>query len=493
MKSLSLYFLLLVSAAALPLHASASQEARPREFISSRRGSVSSTDTFRVRNIADRVAGSLSAESSVSDQSSMKAADKITALPGQPEGVDFDQYGGYVTVDEANGRALFYYLAESPSGASEKPLLLWLNGGPGCSSLGFGAMQELGPFRVAEDNKTLTRNMNAWNNVANVIFLESPAGVGFSYSNTSSDYDLSGDERTADDAYVFLVKWLERFPEYKGRAFYISGESFAGHYVPELAATILFHNTYNNRTIVNLQGFLVGNPYLDEKRNIQGAIDFFWTHAVISDEVYANVTKNCDFGNWDGNVAGTACSGAWDAFDGGQIDYYDIYAPVCIHAPNGARYPSGYLPGYDPCSVYPTWAYLNDQAVQSAFHARTTKWSPCKNLHWKDAPMSMLPTLKWLIGSRLPVWIFSGDFDSVCSLPATRYSIQDLGLPVTTPWRPWTAKEEVGGYVQQYAGGFTFLSVRGAGHLVPSFQPERALVMLSSFLKGMLPPYIQEQ
>ena len=74
--------------------------------------------------------------------------------------------------------------------------------------------------------------------VANVIFLESPAGVGYSYSNTSSDYDLSGDERTADDAYVFLVKWLERFPEYKDRTFYISGESYAGHYVPELAATI---------------------------------------------------------------------------------------------------------------------------------------------------------------------------------------------------------------------------------------------------------------
>jgi serine carboxypeptidase-like clade 2 len=98
--------------------------------------------------------------------------------------------------------------------------------------------------------------------VANVIFLESPAGVGFSYSNTSTDYDLSGDERTADDAYVFLVKWLERFPEYKDRAFYISGESFAGHYVPELAATILLHNTYNNRTIVNLQGILVRQIYM---------------------------------------------------------------------------------------------------------------------------------------------------------------------------------------------------------------------------------------
>ncbi|KAK1631955.1 hypothetical protein QYE76_006270 [Lolium multiflorum] len=128
--------------------------------------------------------------------------------------------------------------------------------GTGCSSLGYGAMQELGPFRVSQDNKTLTKNLNAWNTVANVLFLESPAGVGYSYSNTSSDYELSGDQRTADDAYIFLLNWLERFPEYKDRAFYISGESFAGHYVPELAATILLHNTYNNRTIVNLKGVL---------------------------------------------------------------------------------------------------------------------------------------------------------------------------------------------------------------------------------------------
>ncbi|CAM0949173.1 unnamed protein product [Alopecurus aequalis] len=458
MKTISF---LLICLAALQLHANASQEAQLKAFISSRKSSVSSTDTFQVRNIADRVARSLSTESAVGDS----AADKITALPGQPEGVDFNQYGGYVTVDEENGRALFYYLVEAPQGAAEKPLVLWLNGGPGCSSLGYGAMQELGPFRVSEDNKTLTRNVNAWNNVANVIFLESPAGVGFSYSNTSSDYDLSGDERTADDAYVFLVKWLEKFPEYKGRAFYISGESFAGHYVPELAATILLHNTYNNMTIVNLKGILVGNPFLDAYRNNKGRVDYFWTHAVMSDEVYANVTKNCDFDS----------------------------VGVCLSRPDGSYYSSSSLPGYDPCSDYPTNAYLNDPAVQNAFHARSTKWEGCANLNWTDAPSSMLATVKFLIESKLPVWIFSGDFDSVCPLPATRYTVQDLALPVTTPWRPWTAKEEVGGYVQQYSGGFTFLSVRGAGHLVPSFQPERALIMLSSFLRGVLPPYIEQQ
>lgn len=92
---------------------------------------------------------------------------------------------------------------------------------------------------------------------ANVLFLESPAGVGFSYSNTTSDVAFGGDRRTASDNYVFLLNWLERFPEYKNAEFYIGGESYAGHYVPQLAHTILHFNKLANKTLVNLKGIIV--------------------------------------------------------------------------------------------------------------------------------------------------------------------------------------------------------------------------------------------
>ena len=94
---------------------------------------------------------------------------------------------------------------------------------------------------------------------ANIIFLESPAGVGFSYTNTTSDYDFTGDERTAVDTYTFLVNWLERFPEYKTRDFFIAGESYAGHYVPQLAQVILHANTNTNHTKINLKGIAVSD------------------------------------------------------------------------------------------------------------------------------------------------------------------------------------------------------------------------------------------
>lgn len=509
MRNTTFALLLLVCVAAL--QADASQEARLREFIWHRRNSSNAYSVDEPRARVTATTRILRAEYSASDQAKLKAADEIVVLPGQTV-VDFRQYGEYVTVDDKNGRALFYYFVEAASDPAAKPLLLWLNGGPGCSSLGYGAMMELGPFRVNSDNISLSSNKQAWNNVANVIFLESPAGVGFSYSNTTSDYDKSGDRRTADDAFVFLVNWLERFPEYKGRPFYISGESYGGHYVPQLAATILSHNLNNaTRTSINLQGILVGNPFLDDNMNGKGTVDYLWSHGVISDEMYANITKNCKFNRSDGD----ACYDA-GLHDSANTDPYDIYGPVCITAPDGTFYPSRYIPWQDPCSNNYVDAYLNDPKIQEALHARATKWSHCtsmhlkdssgsmvqkdlyaktsKNmlLHWNDSPDSMVPTLKWLMEHQLRVWLFSGDFDSMCPLSATRYTIHDLVLAVTEPWRPWTANKEVGGYVQAYTGGLVFASVRGAGHMVPSSQPERALILVSSFLKGTLPPYENE-
>ncbi|KAJ0488205.1 putative carboxypeptidase D [Helianthus annuus] len=72
-------------------------------------------------------------------------------------------------------------------------------------------------------------SINILGTKANILFLDSPAGVGFSYTNTSSDLKDSGDKRTASDALTFLIRWMSRFPQYKYREFYICGESYAGN------------------------------------------------------------------------------------------------------------------------------------------------------------------------------------------------------------------------------------------------------------------------
>lgn len=449
-----------------------------------------------------RVAGDsdiVSAESTILnsartyEQQGLKEKDKISKLPGQPP-VNFDQYGGYVTVDGETGRALFYYFAEADrSKSSKKPLLLWLNGGPGCSSFGYGAMEELGPFRVMSDGKTLDKNPFAWNNVANVLFLESPAGVGFSYSNTTSDYAKSGDQRTADDSYVFLINWLQRFPEYKGRDFYISGESYAGHYVPQLAHTILRHNKLSGSKI-NLRGIMIGNSVINDETDLKGMYDYFWTHALISDETIKGIHKHCNFSP-SATTQGEQCSHLTNVARNNvqNFNIYNIYAPLCSSdlTPTPRRYS---IRNFDPCTDDYVNTYLNNAQVQESLHANVTKlnytWSGCSQVihDWSDSPSTVLPLLKEFIDTGIRVWVYSGDIDGRVPVTSTRYSLNELKLQVEYEWYAWYIKNEVAGYTVAYKGNLTFATVRGAGHEVPSYQPRRALALVESFLKGKQHP-----
>ncbi|KAL5706189.1 hypothetical protein ACHQM5_024390 [Ranunculus cassubicifolius] len=434
-------------------------------------------------------------ETRVVPQEGLKKNDKIEKLPGQPN-VKFSQYGGYVNVDEKAGRALYYYFAEADHLKQSKPLLLWLNGGPGCSSVGYGAMQEIGPFRVHRDGKTLFQNPYAWNKVANVLFLESPAGVGFSYSNTTSDYNPSGDQMTAQDNYVFLVNWLKRFPEYKDRNFYIAGESYAGHYVPQLAHIIQHHNTIaNNKTIVNLKGIMIGNAAINDETDAYGVYDYFWARSFLSDESIYSIHKYCDFSpNATTTSQPMQCEKARAEAERnvGPVNVFNVYAPSC--ASNEPETTSAALK--NACSGEYVYNYLNTPEVQKALHANITshlryKWESCSDIlqNWGDSPSTVLPLLQELMDMGIRVWVFSGDADGMVPVTSTRYSLNKLKLPIKTTLYPWIVQGEVGGYTMVYKGDLTFATVRGAGHQVPSYQPIRALALIRHFLQGKpLPP-----
>jgi serine carboxypeptidase-like clade 2 len=173
------------------------------------------------------------------------------------------------------------------------PLILWLNGGPGCSSLG-GLFTEQGPFRPTKSGQSLYSNPYAWNNRSNVVFLESPAGVGFSYSNNRDDYK-TGDIRTAADSVAFLEGFLNRYPEFVGRKFWVSGESYAGHYTIELVTAILEAKKQGRLSGLNLQGFAAGNAWTDPPSDNRGAVETWWNRALIDDSTYHCAIASCDF------------------------------------------------------------------------------------------------------------------------------------------------------------------------------------------------------
>ncbi|KAJ4971848.1 hypothetical protein NE237_004947 [Protea cynaroides] len=421
-------------------------------------------------------------------------SDRITELPGQPANIQFTQFSGYVAVDKKAGRALFYWLVEVPADRQpdSRPLVLWLNGGPGCSSVAYGFAEEIGPFRINPDGKTLFSNPYAWNSQANLLFLESPAGVGFSYSNTTWDLVSSGDNRTAEDAYTFLVNWFERFPHYKHRDFYIAGESYAGHYVPQLSQIVYQRNKGIKNPVINFKGFLVGNAVTDDYHDYLGTFEYWWTHGLISDATYRTLRVTCDFGS--SLHPSDACIKALNVAESeqGNIDPYSIFTLPCNDTASLRRNLRGHYPwmsrAYDPCTETHSKLYFNLPEVQKAIHANLTgisyPWDTCSDIvgiYWADSPLSMLPIYQELIAAGLKIWVFSGDTDSVVPVTATRYSIDALKLPTIINWYPWYDNGKVGGWSQVYKG-LTFVTVTGAGHEVPLHRPRQALLLFKNFL-----------
>ncbi|KAL2484976.1 Serine carboxypeptidase-like 34 [Abeliophyllum distichum] len=443
----------------------------------------------------------------VSPWKSLQEADRVIKLPGQPA-VSFKQYAGYVNVNQTHGRALFYWFFEATKNPQKKPLLLWLNGGPGCSSIGYGEAEELGPFFTQKGKPELKFNNNSWNKGANLLFVESPIGVGFSYTNTSSDIKQLGDTVTAQDSYNFLVNWFRRFPQYKSHEFFLAGESYAGHYVPQLAEVIFDRNKKVSKdAYINLKGFMIGNALLDDEMDQTGMIDYAWDHAVISDHLYHEIKIKCNFSSEHPSDGCTkALNKYFDVYK--IVDMYSLYSPTCVNsnfsstttrklpqiqgvAPRPISNTDGWHKrpsGYDPCLSDYTEIYMNRPDVQKALHANITRipypWTHCSNniSFWRDAPASILPTISKLIAGGLRIWVYSGDTDGRIPVTATRLTLKKLGLKINQDWSPWyTDKKQVGGWTVEYEG-LMFVTVRGAGHQVPSFKPRQALQLLVHFL-----------
>ncbi|KAL1811955.1 hypothetical protein ACET3Z_022020 [Daucus carota] len=221
----------------------------------------------------------------------------------------------------------------------------------------------------------------------------------------------------------------------------------------------------------------------DEETQYAGSVDYFWSHAMVSDEIHEGIILNCNFSAY-ANIS-DACESYLDQVNIGDIFGYDIYAPLC-----GSTSGSPSTSGFDPCTDDYIYTYLNTQNVQTSLHvnAPLNSWESCSDkLEWTDSPATVLPVIKELMNSGISVWLYSGDTDGVVPVTTTRYAIDHLQTSVKTQWYPWYTQAEVGGYAVGYEN-LTFVTVRGSGHFVPSYQPSRALALFSSFLAGELPP-----
>ncbi|CAM0904852.1 unnamed protein product [Alopecurus aequalis] len=336
-----------------------------------------------------------------------------------------------------------------------------------------------------------------------MLYLESPAGVGFSYSTDPSFYGGVGDSMTARDNLKFLQGWFAKFPQYKGRDLYITGESYAGHYVPQLAQRMVEFN--NKEKLFNLKGIALGNPVLEFSTDFNSRAEFFWSHGLISDSTYNIFTTVCNYSRYVSEYYHGSISQVCDRVmnqvtreTSRFVDKYDVTLDVCISSvltqskiltPQPSQQLNREL---DVCVEDETVNYLNRKDVQKAMHAHLNgvpKWTVCSSvLEYKQLDLQ-IPTINIvgaLIKSGIPVLVYSGDQDSVIPLTGSRTLVHGLAkrlrLKATVPYRVWFEGKQVGGWTQVFGDALSFATIRGASHEAPFSQPERSLVLFRAFL-----------
>jgi len=446
------------------------------------------------------------------------AGDEVTSLPNAPPLLT-KHYSGYLPASSTKN--LHYYFVESESNPSTDPVLIWMNGGPGCSSLD-GFLYEHGPFRVSMDSNNepiLTRFENTWSQNANTLYIEAPVGVGFSYSTApdpATDYQCTDDTAAADNL-AAVKSFFDKFPEFGTNDLLITGESYAGIYVPTLAEAILQDDTY---TGAPLKGIAVGNGCSGTEVGIcswgdQGSAlsaKYLTSSGFLPQDLKMSINENCDYDSW---MAGAGVSDecfadieTLNTFTK-SLDTYCVYcdcpatssrAHSKIHGVNhllqekmnveSRKAPS--VETHACINTYEASAYLNLPAVQKALHveaAMNSNWEVCGSATGWDYTSTRpnLPRDTYpLLVDNINVLIYNGDFDAC--VPYTDGEFWTAGMNYTaSPWHVWSIESgDVGGYATKYdvEGKFQFITVKGGRHEVPETEPVRASEMISKFIKG---------
>eukprot|EP00913_Durusdinium_trenchii_P009811 g9212.t1 len=252
--------------------------------------------------------------------------DEIHHLPGAPpvppgqNSLGFRHFAGYIDVspdgEPKGSRQLFYWFVEAQKNHSTAPLFLWTNGGPGCSGLA-GFMTENGPFRPGFNGTSLVWNTYSWNKIVNMIFIEQPVGVGFSKGNL----DYYGDAQAADDNYKFLQGFFERYPHLTEHDFYLSSESYGGHYLPTLASLLV-----KRGGVRKFKGVFLGNPLTYMPYRDYGFYGTLWGHQLIPKYSWDDyVSHDCQHVN--SPICGTILQKMYTIVSG--LDPYALDFPTC--------------------------------------------------------------------------------------------------------------------------------------------------------------------
>ena len=408
---------------------------------------------------------------------------------------------GFAPVKGTRDGHLFWWRFQARHDAGgAAPLIVWLNGGPGCSSE-MGALYENGPFGPRGPGGALAENPFSWSEAGHLLYVDQPVGTGFSY--TSDRYDLArSEQQVSDDFWEFLQYFFAQHPDMGARDLYIAGESYAGHYVPAIGYRIVRGNAAlaPGERRVNLQGIAVGNGLVNPRVQYQAYSDYALANRMIDADMYHNLKTSpeaepaCVKAIDQCEQAGTLCEHAVDTCNnqvlgpiimayqqqiGGQMNPYDI-SKLCGDNPLC----------YDFSAME---TLLARKDVQSYLGVAGHDWEECSEpVHaalMGDWMKNLEVHIPETLAAGVRVMVYAGDLDFICNWEGNhqwteqmQWAGQDAFNAAAFEDFPKVAGQAAG--QRKASGGLSFVRIYKAGHMVPMDQPEAALKMVQSWVSG---------
>jgi len=396
-------------------------------------------------------------------------------------------YSGFFTTDSATNTNMFYLFIEAANGDKNAPVILWLQGGPGGSSL-FGLFSELGPFQLSND--PLPTHMiprpGSWGESYATLYIDNPVGTGFSYTTSPAAYSHN-EEEVATNLYEALRQFYTVHAEYQPNGFYIAGESYAGKYIPATAARIDLENTKGSTPIVPLKGVLIGDGLSDPETQIAVydiVLHEFGMVGQLEAQVIHDFQQKCigmiKKKQWvdAGNCFADLINGPPDLVQNiTQTDnYYDIRRTD--------------EPDYGPDFA----EFANRTDIRAALHVGNHYFQADDRVYRAllgDIAQSVKHYFTPLLNKGYKVLLYGGQYDLIVAPRTTEAMIPSIpwdGIPVFLKqpqkiWRVDPSDNEIAGYVRQYKN-FAFIVVRLAGHILPFDQLRASRDMVVRFIEG---------
>ncbi|KAF6140298.1 hypothetical protein GIB67_000346, partial [Kingdonia uniflora] len=383
---------------------------------------------------------------------------------------------------------MFYFFFESRSNKDD-PVVIWLTGGPGCSSE-LALFYENGPFTIA-NNLSLVWNDYGWDKASNLLYVDQPTGTGFSYSSDRRDI-RHYEDGVSNDLYDFLQSFFAEHPKFAKNDFYITGESYAGHYIPAFAARVHRGNKAKEGIHINLKGFAIGNGLTDPAIQYKAYTDYALDMGLIKKSQYKAINKILPACELSIKLCGTkgkiTCMASLALCEtvfstilalAGNINYYDI-RKECVG---------------DLCYDFSNLdKFLNQKSVRGSLGVGDIEFVSCSPTVYQAMLMDWMRNLEVgipaLLEDGIKMLIYAGEYDLICNWLGNSRWVQAMEWSgqqefVASDSVPFLVDGAEAGELKTY-GPLSFLKVHDAGHMVPMDQPKAALEMLKRWTQGEL-------